>query len=132
MRLAFAVAAHLETEILVIDEVLAVGDTEFQKKCLGKMDDVARHGRTILFISHNLEAVQRLCSRGLLLDRGSVVATGTIADVVSQYPALGRRLVDAGRFNPAARMGSGWARITDVSLVDEDDAAVAAAPPTRI
>jgi homopolymeric O-antigen transport system ATP-binding protein len=126
MRLAFAVAAHLETEILVIDEVLAVGDTEFQKKCLGKMDDIARHGRTILFISHNLEAVQRLCGRGLLLDRGNVAATGPIADVVSQYRALGRRLVAAGRFNPAARMGSGWARISDLSLIDEDETPVAA------
>ena len=72
MRLAFAVAAHMETEILLIDEVLAVGDTAFQKKCLGKMDDVARQGRTILFVSHNLLAVQNLCRHTVWLKDGRV------------------------------------------------------------
>jgi len=87
MRLAFAVAAHLETEILVVDEVLAVGDVHFQKKCLGKMDDIARHGRTVLFISHNMEAIQRLCTRGLLMDRGRLVMSGSVGEVVAQYRA---------------------------------------------
>ena len=73
VRLAFAVAAHLEPEILVIDEVLAVGDQEFQSKCLGKMRDVAGSGRTILFVSHNMAAVESLCSRGLLLDKGKKI-----------------------------------------------------------
>src|SRR6266436_292989 len=72
VRLAFAVAAHLEPEILVIDEVLAVGDAAFQKKCLGKMGDVAKEGRTVLFVSHNLGAVRSLCPKAILLDRGSV------------------------------------------------------------
>jgi len=82
VRLAFAVAAHVETEIMVVDEVLAVGDAEFQKKCLGKMDDATQSGRTVLFVSHNMAAVQRLCARGLLLDRGRVVADGSVGAVV--------------------------------------------------
>src|SRR6202011_3679487 len=72
VRLAFAVAAHLEPEILVVDEVLAVGDAEFQKKCLGKMQEVSRGGRTVLFVSHNMSAVARLCSRGMLLHSGRI------------------------------------------------------------
>jgi lipopolysaccharide transport system ATP-binding protein len=107
MRLAFAVAAHLQTEILVVDEVLAVGDALFQKKCLGKMDEIARHGRTVLFISHNIEAIQRLCTRGMLLDRGRLVAEGPIGEVVSRYRTVERRIVDIGRFNPRARSGTG-------------------------
>ena len=70
VRLAFAVAAHLEPEILLVDEVLAVGDAEFQQKCLGKMRDVAAHGRTVMFVSHSLGAIRRLCDRAMLLDRG--------------------------------------------------------------
>jgi lipopolysaccharide transport system ATP-binding protein len=85
MRLAFAVAAHLDPEVLVIDEVLAVGDTAFQKKCLQKMDSVARQGRTILFVSHNMAAVSALCTKGVLLQDGRVVATGPITDVVQKY-----------------------------------------------
>jgi lipopolysaccharide transport system ATP-binding protein len=128
MRLAFAVAAHLETEILVVDEVLAVGDAQFQKKCIGKMDDIAHHGRTVLFISHNMEAVQRLCTRGILLDRGRLVADGSIGDVVSQYRTVERRIVEVGRFNPRARMGTGWARITDIVLLDSSGAKVSEQP----
>ena len=120
MRLAFAVAAHLETEILVVDEVLAVGDMQFQKKCLGKMDDIARHGRTVLFISHNMEAIQRLCTRGMLLERGHLTASGSIHDVVRKYRTVERRLVDIGRFSPRGRRGTGWARIKDLRLVDDD------------
>ncbi|WP_295444573.1 ABC transporter ATP-binding protein [uncultured Thiodictyon sp.] len=85
VRLAFAVAAHLEPEILVIDEVLAVGDSAFQKKCLGKIQDVSSHGRTILFVSHNMGMITSLCSRGLLLDRGRLVSTGTAPEVVLSY-----------------------------------------------
>ncbi|HEX7845521.1 MAG TPA: ABC transporter ATP-binding protein, partial [Chitinophagaceae bacterium] len=85
LRLAFAVAAHLEPEILVIDEVLAVGDAEFQKKCLGKMDEVSKSGRTLLFVSHNMPAVQQLCTRGVFLDKGTVKQTGRIEDTVSLY-----------------------------------------------
>lgn len=89
VRLGFAVAAHLEPEILLVDEVLAVGDAEFQAKCLGKMNDVARGGRTILFVSHNMGAVGALCSRAILLDHGRVSTAGACAAVVAKYAALG-------------------------------------------
>ncbi|NOT74603.1 MAG: ABC transporter ATP-binding protein [Cyclobacteriaceae bacterium] len=85
LRLAFSVAAFLEPEILIIDEVLAVGDAEFQKKCLGKMDDVRKSGRTILFVSHNMAAVSRLCNRSLLLDQGEITAMGTPDQVMHTY-----------------------------------------------
>lgn len=86
VRLAFAVAAHLEPEILIVDEVLAVGDAQFQKRCLGKMKEVASGGgRTVLFVSHNMAAVATLCSRAVLLANGKVAADGAVADVVQQY-----------------------------------------------
>jgi ABC-type polysaccharide/polyol phosphate transport system ATPase subunit len=85
VRLAFAVVAHLEPEILIVDEVLAVGDSAFQRKCLGKMKDVAREGRTILFVSHNTEAVRRLCDRGIWLHDGAVQMDGAIDDVLNAY-----------------------------------------------
>lgn len=85
MRLAFAVAAHLEPEILLVDEVLAVGDAAFQKKCLGKMSEVAHHGRTVLFVSHNMTAVNQLCPRAILLKRGAIARDGRTADVVAEY-----------------------------------------------
>jgi lipopolysaccharide transport system ATP-binding protein len=88
VRLAFAVAAHLEPEILVVDEVLAVGDAGFQKKCLGKMGDVSKDGRTVLFVSHNLTSVQMLCSKGLLLHYGRLNSIGSVEDVISQYKSL--------------------------------------------
>lgn len=86
VRLAFAVAAHLDPEILIVDEVLAVGDAEFQKKCLGKMKDVSqKDGRTVLFVSHNLDAVQKLCTRGVLLENSEVALNGGIEEVVEYY-----------------------------------------------
>jgi len=85
MRLAFAVAAHLEPEILLVDEVLAVGDAQFQKKCLGKMGEVAREGRTVLFVSHNMMAVQNLCRRAIWLDGGQIVGSGESGQVVADY-----------------------------------------------
>jgi len=85
MRLAFAVAAHLEPDVLIIDEVLAVGDAAFQQKCLGRMDEVSKSGCTVFFVSHNLAAVQRLCSRAILLEKGRIVADGATAEVVGQY-----------------------------------------------
>ena len=93
VRLAFAVAAHLEPEVLIVDEVLAVGDAEFQKQCLGRMQDVARgEGRTVLFVSHNMDAVQRLCARAFLLERGRLVAAGpTRRSWRSTSPAPARR-----------------------------------------
>lgn len=87
MRLAFSVAAHLEPEILVVDEVLAVGDAAFQKKCIGKMADTARSGRTVLFVSHNMPAVRLLCDRGILLDGGRIVHDGAIDGAIAAYQA---------------------------------------------
>ena len=85
VRLAFAVAAHLEPEILIVDEVLAVGDAEFQKKCLGKMKDVSSQGRTVLFVSHNLAAVKSLCTRGILIEKGRIVFSGSADETVEHY-----------------------------------------------
>lgn len=85
VRLAFSVAAHLEPEILIVDEVLAVGDAEFQKKCLGKMNDVAHEGRTVLFVSHNMAAIRKLCTNGILLEHGSILNAGDIEGVVDAY-----------------------------------------------
>jgi lipopolysaccharide transport system ATP-binding protein len=109
LRLAFAVAAHLEPEILLVDEILAVGDAAFQRKCLGKMGDVAREGRTVLFVSHNMAAIEALCSRCLLLEAGSVAADGEPAAVIERYLASalsrrgGRRPL---RDHPGRRRGS--------------------------
>jgi ABC-type polysaccharide/polyol phosphate transport system ATPase subunit len=115
VRLAFAVAAHLEPEVLVVDEVLAVGDTEFQKKCLGRMRDVSRgDGRTVLFVSHNMDAVQRLCGRAILLERGRTVAAGPTAGIVAQYLARNEAPTSAGAWidlSGAERSGSGAARV---------------------
>ena len=85
VRLAFAVAAHLQSEILVVDEVLAVGDFEFQQKCIGKMQDVSKHGRTVLFVSHNMAALQKLCPHAILIDKGRIIKQGKSADVVQYY-----------------------------------------------
>ena len=83
VRLAFAVAAHLEPEILMVDEVLAVGDAEFQKKCLGKMDEVGRQGRTVLFVSHNMAMISNLCRKGMVLDAGRLVFCGQVSEAVT-------------------------------------------------
>lgn len=107
VRLAFSVAAHLEPEILIVDEVLAVGDAQFQKKCLGKMQDVARgEGRTVLFVSHNLATIQALCSRGLYLDRGSLAHDGPARDAVARYltPASSDTPADFGPGDPSLRL----------------------------
>jgi lipopolysaccharide transport system ATP-binding protein len=97
MRLAFAVAAHIEPEVLIVDEVLAVGDAEFQKKCLGRMAAVSRSGRTVLFVSHNINAIQTLCSRCVFLEQGRVVAAGDTASVVTKYLSSGAHADGAER-----------------------------------
>jgi len=85
MRLAFAIAAHLDPEILLVDEVLAVGDTQFQKKCLGKMSEVSKQGRTVIFVSHNMTAIQNLCKKAILLEEGRINYTGTATNTVKKY-----------------------------------------------
>jgi len=120
MRLAFSVAAHLEPDILIVDEVLAVGDAAFQKKCLGKMGSVARHGRTVLFVSHNMGAVVPLCSRALLLDAGRMVLEADPITVAARYQAtLTAAPTDATDLESAEHFGNGKARFVSLRLVPE-------------
>ena len=100
LRLAFAVAAHLEPEILVIDEVLAVGDAEFQKKCLGKMDEVSKSGRTVLFVSHNMSALKNICHRGIVLDKGKITLDSNINTAVETYLSNSHTMDEAIRELP--------------------------------
>jgi lipopolysaccharide transport system ATP-binding protein len=119
VRLAFAVAAHLEPEILVVDEVLAVGDTQFQKKCLGKMGEVAKEGRTVLFVSHNMAAVQQLCNRGIVLDQGKIDFIGDISSAIHHY-IQGVKLVQKNDLaNRRDRKGSQWLKFYKVSVFDD-------------
>ena len=129
VRLAFAVAAHLNPEILIVDEVLAVGDAEFQKKCIGKMQDVSRHGRTVMFVSHNMNAVSQLCGRAMLLEKGRIKAIGSVEDVLKTYTVPS-----------AAGMPSAWIRGTDriendhivpIRFAIVDDAGADAVGPLR-
>jgi lipopolysaccharide transport system ATP-binding protein len=111
MRLAFAVAAHLEPDILLVDEVLAVGDVAFQQKCLGKMDEVSRHGRTILFVSHQMNQLRRLCTRCVWLDHGRVVEIGPTADVINRYESAMMAPAQptlSGASSNAAAVFTGW------------------------
>jgi lipopolysaccharide transport system ATP-binding protein len=118
VRLAFAVAAHLEPEILIVDEVLAVGDAEFQKKCLGKMHDVATAGRTVLFVSHNLQAVSLLCSRGMLLRAGCLAYAGGVQETIDLYVASFAKASDSHEL-PDRRPGTGEYRYTRASPARE-------------
>ncbi len=116
MRLAFAVAAHLEPEILIVDEVLAVGDAEFQKKCLGKMGDVANRGRTVLFVSHNMHAIKALCTKGMVLQEGRILFSGSAAACVSHYMDATSTGVRSRRARlPETRTGSGEWRFTEAA-----------------
>lgn len=124
LRLAFAVAAHLEPEILLVDEVLAVGDADFQKKCLGKMGDVAREGRTVLFVSHNMPAVQALCSRAILLRKGTVAIDGVTGDVLREYLGYLRATATTAFENNPERRGEGAVRLTAARVLDEHGFAV--------
>ncbi|MBM4045674.1 MAG: ABC transporter ATP-binding protein, partial [Planctomycetes bacterium] len=117
VRLAFAVAAHLEPEVLLVDEVLAVGDAQFQQKCLGKMDEVSRAGRTVLLVSHNMAAIESLCKRAILLDSGYLRMFSSAAEVVSAHlfrPADTRDLLSTAN----ERTGSGKARVCSISYRD--------------
>ncbi len=114
VRLAFAVAAHLEPEILLVDEVLAVGDINFQKKCLGKMGDVARAGRTIVLVSHNMAAINALCSRCIILDGGAIEFDGSTAEATARYYADSLNVVDGSDLASRPREGNGKARFTSI------------------
>lgn len=113
LRLAFAVAANLEAEILLIDEVLAVGDASFQRKCLGKMNDASRQGRTVLFVSHNMTSVQGLCSRGLYIENGRLVADAPVGEAIRCYLETLERASSETLRDREDRMGDGRMRFTD-------------------
>ena len=122
LRLGFAVAAHLEPAILLVDEVLAVGDAAFQRKSIGKLNDIAQAGRTVLFVSHNLIAVQQLCQRAIYLDNGQLKADGAVAPVIAQYLNMGgdkltEKTWDEIEFAP----GSDWVRLHRVALHPQTD-----------
>lgn len=115
VRLAFAVAAHLEPEILVVDEVLAVGDAAFQQKCMGKMNSVAHSGRTVLFVSHNSAAIEALCTRGIVLTHGKMVFDGTQTEAIEYYSAL-RTSNGTDLRHRTDRTGSGEVRVVAIEL----------------
>ena len=122
VRLAFSVAAHLEPEILIIDEVLAVGDAEFQKRCLGKMEDVGRQGRTVLFVSHNLAAVEQLCNRCLLIQNGTLKYQNTdVKDVIKKYVLSNTNDIKCSEWiNTENRYTNDWFKPLRYALVDEN------------
>lgn len=119
VRLAFSVAAHLEPEILIIDEVLSVGDAEFQKKCLGKMKDVSAEGRTVLFVSHNMNAVNTLCNKGILLEGGRVKSQGDASAIVDQYLSNGRDVLSEQIWTDN-KPGDEIAKLYNCRLIDEN------------
>ena len=122
VRLAFAVAAHLEPEILIVDEVLAVGDLQFQKKCLGKMQDVAHGGRTVLFVSHNMIAVQTLCRRALILAGGNMIADGSVAPMVARYLKEAQGSSETKQWSdPQSAPGNEIIRIKRVRILPDND-----------
>jgi lipopolysaccharide transport system ATP-binding protein len=126
-RLAFSVAAHFDTDVLIVDEVLATGDIKFVKKCLKKMENVALAGRTVLFVSHSLDAVSRLCTRAILLEKGRAVVDGNVGDVIARYLGHVPSAGDAGELGvsegdsagPASDAGSGAAAIAAATMADE-------------
>jgi lipopolysaccharide transport system ATP-binding protein len=121
VRLAFAVAAFLEPEILVVDEVLAVGDAEFQKKCLGRMKDVSTNeGRTVLFVSHNLPAVKQLCDRGVLLKNGTMFYKGDIKSTLDKYMTLQKSVVETDLITRKDRQGTGLIKFNAIKFYDEE------------
>jgi lipopolysaccharide transport system ATP-binding protein len=123
LRLGFAVAAHMEPEILVVDEVLAVGDAEFQAKCLGKMGNVAHEGRTVLFVSHNMAAIESLCDRTLLVENGSVKFDGPTDETISQY--LGKIGNTNGQLDLFTdRIGDGPVHFKQIRFIDQHGEAV--------
>lgn len=128
VRLAFSVAAHLEPEILIVDEVLAVGDVEFQKKCLGRMQNVAGEGRTVLFVSHNLQAVERLCTRAIVLNKGELAYNGSVTEARRLYLAGARSWVAEKSLDEYRRQGSGEVRFTDIEFMDASGRKVAQLP----
>ena len=120
VRLAFAVAAHLDPDILVVDEVLAVGDAEFQKKCMGKMKDVSTNkGRTIIFVSHNMQAINNLCSKAVWLQAGTIKSIGNAHSVINQYLGAHQRKLWQQHWSPAEAPGNDYIRVRSVELLPD-------------
>jgi homopolymeric O-antigen transport system ATP-binding protein len=119
VRLAFAVAAHLDPEIMVVDEVLAVGDAAFQQRCLAKMGTISKSGRTVLFVSHNIAAVSAFCTKAILIDNGSIVTSGSTESVVHTYLNRTREIASIPLAQRTDRKGSGWLRFRKVSILNE-------------
>ena len=131
VRLAFAVAAHLEPEILIVDEVLAVGDASFQQRCLGKMEEVSRSGRTVLIVSHNMGIIEGLCERAILLEKGRVAKIGKTQSVVEGYADAIRSQASMAIGDRPDRVGLGEILLTEIDLLDKDRHSVAAAMTGR-
>jgi lipopolysaccharide transport system ATP-binding protein len=127
VRLAFSVAAHLEPDILLVDEVLAVGDAEFQRRCLGRMEDLGSEGRTVLFVSHNMQTIAQLCDRALLLEGGRVVEDGPSADVVARYLQSGLGSGSYIEWPEEDAPGDDLVRLRWARVVGEDGEELAAA-----
>ena len=137
VRLAFAVAAHLEPEILLVDEVLAVGDAAFQRRSLAKMNDVAKEGSTVVFVSHNLATIQALCSRGILLERGQVIADGPVQETVNMYLRSLERAANEDLLERTDRDRRGWKetlirRVKVQDVVSGEDDVVVGGRPAKI
>jgi lipopolysaccharide transport system ATP-binding protein len=121
VRLAFAVAAHMDTEILLIDEVLAVGDASFQKKCIGKMGNASHEGKTILFVSHNMDAISSLCNRCIWLSNGTILKDGEAREITSEYQSMMYSHIDSSEdLTNIERYGNGKSRFTSVTITPYD------------
>jgi len=124
MRLAFAIAAHLEPEILLVDEVLAVGDAQFQKKCLGKMKEVSKQGRTVIFVSHNMIAIESLCSNALLIDQGKILASGSTKKIIDKYLGIIKNNTKQILKNRIDRIGKGNIKILKIEFRGENQSKI--------
>jgi lipopolysaccharide transport system ATP-binding protein len=125
LRLAFAVAAFLEPEILIIDEVLAVGDAEFQKKCMGKMEDVSKSGRTILFVSHNMASMKTLCKKGILIENGRIAYNGIMSETIDHYLSTANKTSHSGEIpENASSINTGIIKFKNFKLLGKDGNAV--------
>ncbi|WP_298880790.1 ABC transporter ATP-binding protein [uncultured Polaribacter sp.] len=122
VRLAFAVAAHLEPDILIVDEVLAVGDAEFQKKAIGKMQDISNEGgRTVLFVSHDMAAIQSLCTKGIVLNNGTIGFVGSAVEAIENYLKVGGDQINLDFKKRKDRIGKGNLKISDLKILDDKD-----------
>jgi lipopolysaccharide transport system ATP-binding protein len=131
VRLAFSVAAHFEPEVMIVDEVLAVGDAEFQRRSMGRMESYGEEGRTVVFVSHNLRGILQLCDRAILLENGRVAADGPASDVVAQYEHLARGIGSEVAWGDGTGPANDYVRLQSVRVVDEDGRSIGVADVRR-